>query len=140
MGKNSDRLKDDLYVGEYDFEEEPEIAQPAVTNRAAKKLKQSQQKADKLVKRQERQATRESKVTEKSIENWEPISDKPVVCKCNKCGTEVSAKMLAFFYSPNADLYFPFVEYSCRQCYHVGRRSVFSAALTYDKFEKVYFN
>lgn len=137
MGKNSNQLYDDLYVGDYDYEEKIE---PIVANKAAKKLKQSQQRAEKLAKRQEQSLNKEQRQsTEKSIENWEPITDKPVECRCNKCGTVVSAKMLAFFYSPNSEMYFPFVEYSCRQCYHTGRRSVYSAALPLDKFEKRYF-
>lgn len=125
-----------MYVGDYDFEEEPE---PIIVNRGIKELKQAQQKTDKLTKKQERAAKVAIKSQEKSQENWEAISDKPIPCKCNKCGTPVSGKMIAYFFQPFNDVSFPFVEYNCKQCYHSGRRSVYELALQSDKFEKFYF-
>ncbi len=136
MGKNSNNLIDDMYVGDYDFEEDSE---PITVNKGLKDLKQLQQKTEKLTKKQERAAKAASKTQEKSQDNWEAITDKPIPCKCNKCGTPVSGKMIAYFFQPFTDVSFPFVEYSCRQCYHVGRRSVYEAAMQADKFEKYYF-
>ena len=130
MGKNSESLFDDMYVGDYDFEEDNE---PIIANKAAKELKQK-------TKKQERAAKQEKKQTqEKSQDNWEAITDKPIACKCNKCGEPVVGKMISYFFQPFSDMSFPFVEYSCRQCYHVGRRSVYEAAMQSDKFEKFYF-
>ena len=136
MGKNSDHLVEDLYVGDYDYDEEIE---PISVNRGLKDLKQQQQKTDKLTKKQEKTAKAQQKSGEKSQENWEAISDKPIKCKCNKCQTPVEGKMIGYFFSPVTDQSFPFIEYSCRQCYHVGRRSVYEAAMQADKFEKFYF-
>ena len=130
MGKNSNNLYDDMYTGDYDFEEEPE---PIITNKGAKESKQKTKKQERALKQEKKQTQ------EKSQENWEAITDKLITCKCNKCGEFVSAKMIAYFFQPCNNVSFPFVEYSCKSCYHTGRRSVYEAAMQADKFEKFYF-
>jgi len=136
VGKNTESLYDDMYAGDYDYEENPE---PLIVNKGIKELKQSQQKNEKLTKKQERAAKVQQKSGEKSQDNWESITDKPVPCKCNKCGEPVSGKMISWLWIPHNNTSCPFIEYSCRQCYHVGRRSVYEAAMPADKFEKYYF-
>lgn len=137
VGKNSETLYEDMYVGDYDFEEEKD---PIIVNRGIKELKQLEKKTEKLTKKQERAAKQDKKqAQEKSQENWEAISDKLVKCKCNKCQTPVEGKMIGYLWSPVTDMSFPFIEYSCRQCYHVGRRSVYEAAMPAEKFDKFYF-
>lgn len=140
MGRNSSLLAQDLY--EYDYAEDyVDLPEPVATNKAERELRKS---AEKLSRKNEKASKRESKSLDrnqdKSFANWEGISQVPVQCKCNKCGESVNATLLAFFYQPHTELYIPFVEYSCRQCYHVGRRSVCSAGLPLAKFEKTYFS
>ena len=67
------------------------------------------------------------------------ISEKPVNCKCNKCGGAVSGTLVSFIYSPCSELITPFITYTCTHCTHVGFRSVQSRALPVAEFNQVYF-
>ena len=67
------------------------------------------------------------------------ISEKPVHCKCNKCGGNVVGTLVSFIYSPCSELMTPFINYTCQHCNHLGFRSVQSKALPVSEFNQVYF-
>lgn len=67
------------------------------------------------------------------------ISDKPVPCSCNKCGTYVKGNLISMIFSPGPNIMTPFVSYFCSGCGHSGRRSVKEKALAPTDFEKYYF-
>jgi BRCT domain type II-containing protein len=68
------------------------------------------------------------------------VSTKPVDAICNKCNNKVVGELISDLYMPHLDKVMPIISYSCTNCGHVGRRSVFALALPLDQYERKYFN
>ncbi|MCI4437164.1 MAG: hypothetical protein JHC33_10200 [Ignisphaera sp.] len=68
------------------------------------------------------------------------VSTKPVDAICNKCNNKVVGELISDLYLPHLDKVMPVISYSCTNCGHIGRRSVFALALPLDQYERKYFN
>lgn len=153
MGKKANQLRYDLYEDpedsyqspeDYAYDEDEEYS-PISTNKGIKQEKQVSQRARKEQERLERDAKREAKrgqqakssSTQKGIPT-EPISTVPVRTYCNMCKSNVNGTLIGYFWQPNANVFIPFIDYVCRDCGHVGRRSVVANALPPAEFEHYY--
>ena len=104
--------------------EDLETSSPIKSNRAIKKANKRQAETTKL-------PAQGSKST---------ISTKPVESTCNKCHNKIIGELVSDIYMPHINKVIPLITYSCSNCGHEGRRSVYALALPLDQYERKYFN
>ena len=128
MGNSAKKLRSNMYetdIMDLDSIEDLEDVAPIKSNRAIKK---AAKKAACVSKTQTEPSKKSAVVT------------KPVDAVCNKCNNKVVGELISDLYMPHLDKVMPLISYSCTNCGHVGRRSVFALALPLDQYERKYFN
>lgn len=96
-------------------------------------------KSNRAIKKAAKKAACVSKTQTEPVKK-STVSTKPVDAICNKCNNKVVGELISDLYMPHLDKVMPIISYSCTNCGHVGRRSVFALALPLDQYERKYFN
>jgi RNase P subunit RPR2 len=126
MSKTSRKMFHNLYendVLDLDAIEELEEVAPLKSNKSIKKAAKKSASS--------KQASTPAKST---------VSTKPVEALCNKCNNKIVGDLVSDLYMPHLDKMVPLISYTCTNCGHVGRRSVFALALPLDQYERKFFN